>query len=355
MSLRALEEGFSNQAVALIVTAYYVGYLGGSLRGGRLIARVSHRRAFAIAAAVAAACNSLMPLNTSFSAWLLFQGLIGASFGIVYVATESWLNLVATEKNRGRLMALYMFCMMLGLSAGPYFLNLYAVTGHELFSILSIILGVVGISILMNNASIPRQHEISRLSVFTLWRYAPSSILSLSLISIVLSGVYGLTALYATKMGMDTQRISIFVSMLFLGGFFFQWPLGYLSDHYDRFLVFSGVAFLSALCAFVISMSDDSWFLLIMGFFFGGLFFPLYSLCVATIYDRVEGVDILPASSCVIFIGCLGSMVGPLLMTGLMDTFGPESFFVMQAGVCALAGVLMLVRIKGISSRPLGV
>lgn len=346
VSLRALEEGFTSNAISLILTGYYIGYMGGSLRGGALISRIGHRRTLAVTATVAALCNLIIPINPSFTTWSGLEFIIGFCFGVIYVAIESWLNLVATDENRGRVMALYMFCLMLGLSGGPYLLNFYDVSSYELFSLLSLLLGLAAVFILMSTAVVPHQERIARLSVLKLWQYSPQSFVALIMICTLLGGIHGIAALYAKNIGMDTQNISIFVSLIYFGGFCLQWPFGYLSDRYNRFVVYALIAFTCALASFIASANPSEWVLMAMAFVFGGCSFPLYSVCAATIYDRVDSEEILPASSCVIFIGCLGSLIGPFLATATIDYLGVHSYFLWLGGLCASSGVIMLTRAK---------
>ena len=83
-----------------------------------------------------------------------------------------------------------------------------------------------------------------------------------------------------------------------LGGMFLQWPIGRVSDAFDRRRVLTCVTFLAALFALA-----ASWFAghSLLGLFahtalFGGMSMPMYSLCIADTNDYLEPDQIVPAS-----------------------------------------------------------
>ena len=55
LGLRGSLEGFDNQVLGLVMSGYFVGFLGGSLFAPRVVARVGHIRVFAALASLASA------------------------------------------------------------------------------------------------------------------------------------------------------------------------------------------------------------------------------------------------------------------------------------------------------------
>ena len=60
---------------------------------------------------------------------------------------------------------------------------------------------------------------------------------------------FGMGAVYGHEIGLSVRDISLFVSLILIGGMVLQWPIGRLSDAWDRRLVLTGVTFLAALFA----------------------------------------------------------------------------------------------------------
>src|ERR1700679_161895 len=100
--VRARLAGFSTDALGLIGSAYYVGFVAGCYAGPRLLARVGHSRTFAVAAGLTAACTLALSLFMSEVSWILLRGLFGVGAACLYMVAESWLNDRATNETRGR-------------------------------------------------------------------------------------------------------------------------------------------------------------------------------------------------------------------------------------------------------------
>src|SRR5256886_17645016 len=60
--------------------------------------------------------------------WALMRLVSGLCFAGIYVVAESWLNHRASRTNRGRLLAIYMLVLYVGLGSAQFLLVL---TSHE--------------------------------------------------------------------------------------------------------------------------------------------------------------------------------------------------------------------------------
>ena len=102
LGVRGEIEGFSTLQMSVVMSAYFVGFLGGSRMTPELIRRVGHVRVFAALASFISAVMILYPAFTNPVAWSLGRALIGFCFSGVYVTAESWLNNAADNENRGK-------------------------------------------------------------------------------------------------------------------------------------------------------------------------------------------------------------------------------------------------------------
>ncbi len=118
VSWRATYEGFTPSMVGWIMTAYYVGFLGGSILTPVLIKGVGHIRVFAALASMASAAILVQILLITPASWLLMRLLIGFCFAGTYVIVEGWLNAGADNKSRGQILSIYMLISYGGLAAG---------------------------------------------------------------------------------------------------------------------------------------------------------------------------------------------------------------------------------------------
>ncbi len=134
-----------------------------------------------------------------------------------------------------------------------------------------------------------------------------------------------------------------------------QWPIGALSDRYDRRLILTIVTFLTAASAFAcawLSSGSTSVILLSVGIF-GGLAFPLYSVCIAYTNDHLQPNQMIAASGSLVLIGGLGSVLGPILVAGLMDLFEDNAFFWAMGVAHLLTGLFGLYRMTKRPAMPL--
>jgi MFS family permease len=87
---------------------------------------------------------------------------------------------------------------------------------------------------------------------------------------------------------------------------------------------------------------------------FGGLAFPLYSVCIAHTNDRLEPSQMIAASGALMLVGGLGAVAGPVLIASIMDLLGEDSFFWAMGAVHGLIGLFALYRMARRKPIPLG-
>ena len=107
IGLRLSASGISSTVIGLVMSAYFVGLLAGSLTCDRVIARVGHIRAFAVFSATAAITVLLLALSDQLVLWVVLRAVAGYCMAGLYMTMESWLNHRATNEIRGRTFAVY--------------------------------------------------------------------------------------------------------------------------------------------------------------------------------------------------------------------------------------------------------
>ena len=167
------------------------------------------------------------------------------------------------------------------------------------------------------------------------------------------SVVFGMGAVYATKMGMSVSEVAFFMGSMMAGGMILQWPLGKLSDHMDRRWVLGGasiVALIAALAASGETVASDK--LYILAFVFGGFCLSLYSIVAALTNDHLRPSEIVPASGTMVLLAGLTSITGPITVAFWMDVFGLDSFFLVLAVALFFMAVISIWRVLTIPALP---
>jgi len=99
LGVRGEIEGFSTLEMSFVMSAYFLGFLGGSRLAPEMIRRVGHVRVFAALASFISAVMILYPMLTNPVAWILGRVVIGFCFSGAYVTAEIWLNIAASNDN----------------------------------------------------------------------------------------------------------------------------------------------------------------------------------------------------------------------------------------------------------------
>lgn len=341
LGVRATAEGFSQEVIGLIMSAYFAGFVGGSLIGPVLIARAGHIRTFAALASLASIATLAHVLVIDPVSWGLFRAVNGAAYAVLVMVAESWLNATATRRTRGRVLAIYGL-VMLGAWSGSQWLLLSAdPLGFELFCLVSILISASLIPLSLSRAQAPRDPSPERVSLRRLFAISPLGVAGCFLAGLALSAFWGLGAVFAQGIGLDDRGTAAFMAATLAGALALQWPVGWLSDRFDRRAVIAAVC----LATVVVSLGlfwlapTDLAVLVPTAFLFGGLGIPVYSLCLAHANDFIQRDEVVAASSALLLVYGAGSMIGPLLCGMMMGRLGPQALFLFTAlGLLAIVG-----------------
>ena len=355
LGLRATFEGFDTATTGYIMSGYFIGFAGGSQIVIKLIQRVGHVRVFAALASLA----SIVPLIHSvfIDPYLWFAGrlLTGFSFAGIYVVAESWLNDRATNETRGKLLSIYMIVVIGGMGGGPLLMNIAPLSGVDLFILASVLISIALIPILLAASPAPSFETPDKLGPIKLYKLSPLGISGSFTVGMSNGAIVGMGAVYAHSLGFTIAEISILISLVFLGSVIFQYPIGMLSDRFDRRKVIVGITFCAALVPLAAVLNDDYSFksLMVIFFAFGGLSFPMYSLCLSHANDRLSSSQMLAASSTLVLICGSGAVVGPPIASYAMAYWQGSGFLWYFVVVHFALGVFALYRMTRSSAIPL--
>ena len=332
LGVRGGEAGFSAFQLSVVMSSYFAGFLLASRMTPELIRRVGHVRVFAALGSFISAVLILYPAFPNPIVWAIGRVIFGFCFCGVYVTAESWLNNSASNENRGQALSLYMIVQMVGIIAAQAMLLIPDTSGFFLFVLGSVLVSVAFAPILLSISPTPAFETTKRMSLAQLFRTSPLGCVGMFLLGGVYAAQFGMSAVYGTAAGLSLQQISMFVAAFYVGALVLQYPLGFLSDRMDRRRLITIVAFLGGASAvFAVAFSANFVVLLVSAFLIGGMANPLYSLLIAYTNDFLGHEDMASASAGMLFINGLGAITGPLIIGWVMDTVGPQGFFILIA------------------------
>ena len=328
IGVRGEIEQFTTFEMSIVMSAYFVGFLGASRLVPDLIRRVGHVRVFAALGSFISAVLIIFPLFAHPIVWILGRLIIGFCFCGVYIVAESWLNNGASNDNRGKALSLYMIVQMAGIVSGQGLLLVADPGGYVLFMVISILVSISFAPILLSISPTPAFQRTNPMTLRQLYVSSPLGCVGMFLLGGVFSSQFGMAAVFGAVADLRLGQISAFVAAFYVGAMVLQYPIGWFSDRMDRRVLISIVSAMGALAALV---GIFGWFsfpvLLGAAFLIGGMSNPLYSLLIAHTNDFLDYEDMVAASSGLLFINGLGAISGPLIVGWVMDRFGPSGFF----------------------------
>lgn len=340
LGVRGDIEGFSTFEMSIVMSAYFVGFLGGSRMAPEMIRRVGHVRVFAALASMVSAVLILYPVLAHPVAWALGRVVIGFCFSGVYVTAESWINNAADNENRGKALSLYMIVQMTGIVSAQGLLLVADPSGYVLFVIPSVLVSISFAPILLSITPTPAFDTTKPLSIKELLELSPLGCMGMFLLGGVFAAQFGMAAVYGGEVGLTLPQISIFVAAFYVGAVLLQYPLGWLSDRMDRRVLIVAVSLVGGIGAVVgMVLGGQFQILLVAAFLIGGTSNPLYSLLVAYTNDFLDPDDMAAASGGLVFINGLGAILGPVIAGWIMSVSGPQGyFFVIAVLMLTMAG-----------------
>ncbi|MCR9220414.1 MAG: MFS transporter [Alphaproteobacteria bacterium] len=351
IAVRAAIEGFSAGELGLIAAAYFACFGLGCLAAAPLVRRVGHIRSFAVLAATAAAAATGHALAVDPWAWVAFRAVAGLCFAGLYVVIESWINELSTNDNRGRVLSIYRIVDLGAVTAAQFLLPLADPAGFELFSIVTVLIALSLVPVGLTRGVQPGPVASSRVRLIHFFRASPLGMAGCVIVGVTLGAFWGLGARVAVDAGLGTTDVAAFMASAVVGGAVLQFPIGRLSDFFDRRRVLTATAAAAALAsaalAAALQAGATGWLLLSAVGLFGGLAMPLYSLCVAHMNDHLAAGDFVEAGAALLAAYAIGAVAGPLAAGELLPRYGPASLFLLTAAALlalALYGLFRMTR-----------
>jgi MFS family permease len=335
LGVRATLEGFPIPVIGCIMSSYYVGYLLGTLAAPRVLNQVGHIRAFAALAAVASVVILVQGVLVDPLVWAALRLFSGFCFAGIYVVAESWLNDRATCATRGRLMAVYMAVLYVGLGGAQFLLMLANPRSPLPFMLVAALISLAMVPIVLSAQKMPESCVARPVRFSELYRNSPLGVVAVCVSGLISAILFSMGPVYARLSGLGVGGVATFMCVSIFAAVLTQYPIGRLSDKIDRRTVIAGVCTVATMVAgsiVVFNGMPRALFLLLAALFSGSVL-TLYSLAISHVNDKLEPAQMVAASSALLLLNGSAAAVGPVLMGALMAAFGPPVYFVSLASL----------------------
>jgi len=313
VSLRLEGWGYGQFAIGVMAAMPAVGVLLGASVAGRLAARFGTPRLMRLCLLGGSLSVILLALLPSYPLWLLLRLLIGVVLTVVFILGESWINQLAVEQWRGRLVALYGTGYALSQLSGPLLLTLLGTEDDSGFWCGALLL-IGGALVLLGRSGAPKvdPHSASGRGLGRFCRELPAIAWAVALFAAFESMVLTLLPIYGLREGFSQDVALLMASIVVVGDALLQLPIGWLADRVSRTSMFRGcglVLLVSSLSIPLLLHTPLIWPLWVL---FGASAGGLFTLALILIGERYRDDELVRANAHVAQLWGIGCLIGPL-------------------------------------------
>lgn len=341
LGLRATLDGFPTLVTGFVMSCYYVGYVIGTIVAPPLLRQLGHIRVFATLAAIASVAILVQGCFVNPVSWGAMRLLSGVCFAGIYVVAESWLNDRASRANRGRVFAIYMLVLYIGLGAAQFLLILANPRTATPFMLVGILISLAMVPIVVSAQQVPDHAVPRKVRLRDLYSNSPLGVVAVTVSGLISAIIFSMGPVYARLSGLETRGVAAFMAVSILAAVVTQYPVGRLSDRMDRRTVIAAVCTLAMILAgsIVAFPGMPHVLFLCLAALFSGFALTLYSLSVSHVNDKLEPAQMVAASSALLLLNGTAAALGPVLAGSLIAAFGPSAYF---ATLATLSGALAI-------------
>jgi len=254
----------------------------------------------------------LLPVFRGVGAWFVLRFVIGAAGGVLWVCGDAWVNEVATDRIRGRVIAIYGVAVAGGFSLGPFLLSVTGSDGVAPFLVSSAVMLLSALPLLPVLRIAPSMHGERVGGIHRYFPLAPLAMLMCLMYAISEAIMLTFFAIYGIEQGLREEQGLYLIALMGIGGMLGQFPIGWLADHMDRLLLaLLSILFMTlASAALPVVIAIPIWNLVFM-MFVGAIMTGVYTVGMVMIGEKFSGAHLAAASALFGFMFGAGSILGP--------------------------------------------
>jgi MFS family permease len=341
-------DGFDPTWAGGILTGLSAGGLLGCLMTGRMVGRVGHARAYMTFSALIVLANVAMSGGTLPWLWIASRALYGFAISGLFIVAQSWLNDAVDNAIRGRVMAIFYICYVVGLGLGSLTLSAVDIdtAAAPLVSITFAALSIIPVG--LTSLRQPPAPESASIELGKAWRISPVGIAGMLAVGGLSMMVAGFAPIHATASGFSQQDVSVLMVSMQLGTILFQLPFGWISDRTDRRYVLVATSLIVVIAGIVASQTVNAPYIWIVLIFmvWSGTTESIYSISSAHANDRAGSTDLVGMSSAMLFAWSISGFLVPGAATILTGMFGTQAFMYVAVTIAASFCLFVLWRLR---------
>jgi MFS family permease len=328
LSTHAIKAGFGERLTGLVMSGYFVGFMLGSMFIPRMIQSVGHIRVFAALASLTSAAFICFPHWVNPTFWFTLRLVIGVGLAGIYIISESWLNSVAKNEERGAIFSAYIMVQTSGIIFGQFLFSLHDESNTFLmFSAASVLISLSFTPILLTKIAAPVVSLQKSMTIRQLLQISPLGVVGMFVTGSIFGGTNSMGAIYGSQEGFSNSQIGVFLGMLTLGGFVFQIPFSRITDRTNQRNIIVLLSVVGAVASWVVNYFHSYIAILVCVFIIGGASYTLYSVITTHVNNYLDKNSILAASSGLILVNGIGAILGPITIGIAMYHYDHKMYF----------------------------
>lgn len=325
--------GFGPEVVGWMLAAIALGGMVGAIAAPAATQRLGRRRV--MLACLVMAGSSVIPLQyaTSLWSWAVLRFLFGIAIAPVFVLGESWINVLSSDRVRGRVVAIYSTSFTLSQVAGPPLVDALTHYPDAAFLICGglFLMGTPVIMLASDDSRQKKQQTFTdsrgakdtNASWTSILRTAPAIIAGVAFFALFDNVALSFLPLFALDQGFSQSRALAAVTLVLAGDATLQFAAGWLADRYGRAQLHVLCGTLMCLLLPLLSIMIGKAVLWMVYFYLlGGIAGSIYTLSMVASGERFSGAALLRASGLMAITWNMASSAGSAATGWIMQWFG---------------------------------
>lgn len=314
----------------------------------RWLARFGPARLMRWSLAVSVVIFLLMPLEPDALVWLPLRTILGAAASICWIASEAWINALAVESRRGRLMSIYSMAGYCGQALGPATLVVVGSEGFAPFGVAAL-LTAIGCFLVSAGGNVrPDLGEPGKTPLARCLFAAPLPMLAVFAQAGAFQAYFSFFPAFGESHDLPLETAFTLLTATSLGGLLLNYLMGWLADRVNRTaLAVTWLTLSSAgivLLPFVVPAGLGA-----LPFFvaLGGIMSGTYSLAIVLVGARFRAAELAAATTVFTMMYNAGALAGPAAAGLAIDVVGPIGLIGVMSGLlglCVPVGLIVLMR-----------
>lgn len=277
--------------------------------------------------------------------WFPIRFLLGIAINVLYICSETWVNQLAPDRIRGRVLGLYATALAGGFALGPAALT---VTGTETLAPFYLCMAVAAVCAALTLVVRPRLPRFEAGDTGSLAAIVPLIPFLMAVTGIAAAfdqAILTFFPVYALAHGLSEAAAATALAVLIVGNIVFQVPIGTLADRWGprrMMALLCGLTILgAALLPLVIETRLALW---AMVFVWGSAAYGVYTIALMELGRRFTGAMLIAGNAGFAIMWGVGGFAGPTLSGVAVEIFGNRGMPLLLGGAYVLLLAITLLR-----------